>query len=139
MRAISGRLYRSIMGARPSPQLWLRACRRNGGELAWQIASLDRPEGAEREVVFVEDPMEHRLDLIGPHAVDRGEHRVDREERAEAHLLPREAIHPGGGRLEGQHQVALQMVLRPAQLVRADAVLLQEAQLLHERLHDFAE
>jgi hypothetical protein len=47
------------------------------GELAGQIAALDRPEREERELAFVENPVEHRLDLVGPHTVDRGEHRVD--------------------------------------------------------------
>ena len=83
--------------------------------------------------------MDESLDLLEPDGVDGGEHLVHRQEGAEAELLLRQAVHAARGRLQRQDEVALEVILGAAELLGRDPVLLDRAQLLHERLEHLAE
>ena len=90
-------------------------------------------------MLLVQHAVEQGFHVFGADRVEGGEHLVEGEEGPEAHLLLRQAIHAAGGRLQRQHEVALEVVLGPPELLGADAVLLERADLLQHRLEHLAE
>src|SRR5439155_1628340 len=92
--------------------------------LAREVAAIQGPERGQDEAVLVEEVGDERLDLLVADGVDRREHGVDREERAQVHLVLGEPIHPARRRLERQHQAALQMILGASELLLRHAALL---------------
>src|SRR2546422_865793 len=108
-------------------------------QLAREVAAIEGPERGQDEAVLVEELGDERLHLLVADGVDRREHGVDREERAQVHLVLGEPIHPARRRLERQHQAALQMILGASELLLRHAALLYLTELLEDRLEDLGE
>src|SRR5262249_46853602 len=101
------------------------------GELAREVPTVDGAEREQREVRLIQDASGERVHLRELDTVDGGEHLVERDELAEAQLLLRHAIHARRGRLEREHEAALEVLLRATELIGLDAVLLERPELLH--------
>src|SRR5439155_1217664 len=108
-------------------------------QLAREVAAIEGSERGQDESVLVEEVGDERLHLLVTDGVDRREHGVDREERAQVHLVLGEPIHPARRRLERQHQAALQMILGASELLLRHAALLYLTELLEDRLENLGE
>src|SRR5947199_2922202 len=108
-------------------------------QFAREVAAIGGSERGQDEAVLVEEVGDERLHLLVADGVDRREHGVDREERAQVHLVLGEPIHPARRRLERQHQAALQMILGASELLLRHAALLYLTELLEDRLENLGE
>src|SRR6058998_1668151 len=108
-------------------------------QFAREVAAIEGSERGQDEAVLVEEVGDERLHLLVADGVDRREHGVDREERAQVHLVLGEPIHPARRRLERQHQAALQMILGASELLLRHAALLYLTELLEDRLENLGE
>src|SRR2546426_1916687 len=79
------------------------------------------------------------LELLAGDGFDSGEDFVEREEAAKIKLLAREIGHARTGGLEGEHERALEMVFRAAQLFFGDERFLQRAKFLNGEVDDLAD
>src|SRR6266568_5282927 len=111
----------------------------SGGELSRNASLVDAAQGDEAEPLFVQEQVDESLDLFGAHAVDLPEHLVHRVKGPEAQLLPGEPVHPGRRGFEREHEVALEVVLRAAELICRHAVLLEGADFAEEGFQDLAD
>src|SRR2546430_2597406 len=79
------------------------------------------------------------LQFFAGDGFDGGKDFIEREETAEVQLLTREIGHAGAGGLEGEHERALEMVFRAAQLFFSDERFLQRAKFLNGEVNDLAD
>src|SRR2546428_1123801 len=79
------------------------------------------------------------LELLAGDGFDSGEDFVEREEAAKIKLLAREIGHARTGGLEREHERALEMVFRTAQLFFGDQRFFQGAKFLNGEIDDLAD
>src|SRR6201996_46792 len=111
--------------------------------LADQVAARNREmpevsEQRERQTLGIEELPRQPLHVGRAHPVDLCRNLLRREETAVIHLLARQRAHARGRALQSQHHVALDLVLRSAQVIFGDRLRLHTAQLYQRQVQHLA-
>src|SRR5438067_12832289 len=101
---------------------------------AADLESVEISQHRQADVLLIEESLRDALDIVGGNNLDAVDQLVQGKEVLEIHFLPCQIRHTAGSGFEAEHERALEMILRPAQFLIGNPILLELLEFLEDGL-----